>query len=205
MHTHTHAHTHGHAHTHAGWGSVDSGTHLWFVLYPCKTLNVYDISVYWHRHLIYCTQTSTVSLMSKVSIRRLMDFGSLRSQQFSHIKEEKVQVEAAGVTLSSSRFLTREFVIVGPNASFVCPDTCVLPAKPRVSLGSILVGWTTVWKVGKKTGSGAGDGGAESMPVNVNMLVPIFINTENNQVYLPQFSASFHMGIQWSFHFQNHQ
>lgn len=45
--------------------------------------------------------------------------------------------------------------------------------------------------MGKKTGSGAGDGGAESMPVNVNMLVPIFINTENNQVYLPQFSASF--------------
>lgn len=50
--------------------------------------------------------------------------------------------------------------------------------------------------MGKKTGSGAGDGGAESMPVNVNMLVPIFINTENYQVYLPQFSASFHMGIQ---------
>lgn len=46
--------------------------------------------------------------------------------------------------------------------------------------------------MGKKKGSGAG-GGAESMPenVNVNMLVPIFINTEYNQVYLPQFSASF--------------
>lgn len=89
-----------------------------FVLYPCKTLNVYDISEYWYRH-IYCTQNRTVGLMRKVNIRRFMDFGSLRSQQFSHIKEEKVQVEAAGVTLSSSRFLTREFVIVGPNTSFV--------------------------------------------------------------------------------------
>lgn len=46
-------------------------------------------------------------------------------------------------------------------------------------------------KSGHKTGSGAGDSGAESLPENVNMLVPIFIKTENNQVYLPQFSASF--------------
>lgn len=57
-----------------------------------------------------------------------MDFGSLRSQQFSHIKEEKVQVEAAGVTRSSSRFQTREFVIVGPNTSFVCPMLSVRDA-----------------------------------------------------------------------------
>lgn len=30
-----------------------------------------------------------------------MDVGSLRSQQFSHIREEKVQVEAAGFSLVS--------------------------------------------------------------------------------------------------------